>query len=374
MGMFVCWPVRVCPALELWPVRFKSEFLPLRVEGESGYTFAVGMTKDERPDVDQESKIGVTVNKGARGFVWKPWLVRWDAELFFGATTARRTVFSSSSGDAVGNDSLVRRLGGNYTILVFPSSRFPFKTSYQRAQSDSSEGEPETQGQTREKMSFSQSYRDKGGSMQLALGVDHASNFSGTKNPPGMLGVSLPGLDRPEDSSQEDRLTFSAKKRLLKHVVDLLGRLVRSERSSPEERSSNAVDSLIVNHNYEGAENWSVSTMGNLDNTHYGVTPLATDGVDAVTASSKPQDILFAIRQIVSYLSWRDKERPLTISASSRISQNETASHPDTPDESSTVTQSLNVSTMGRYQPSQAVSLWANVSVTHIGNHASSAT
>lgn len=179
VGIGVSWPIDGYSAINLWPVRFETMISPFRLAGETGYTFSSNMAKDERPSVDQMFMTDVGVSKGAKGFVWKPWLVRWDAGVSLGVTHTQQKVISSpSSTDASGNDSLMRRMKGKYDVFVFPKSRFPFKTYYERALGDSSEGEVYGQGDSNEKIGFSQDYQDKDGSTMIFMGGEHEESIS----------------------------------------------------------------------------------------------------------------------------------------------------------------------------------------------------
>ena len=366
--MITCWPDGVCLALELWPVRFKTLLSPLRVRGDSSYTFSSRMVKDQKPNVDQMSTTGLSLNKEAKGFVWKPWMVRWDAMLALSAATTQRKIFASQSGEKGGSDSLVRRMNADYNVLVFPSSRFPFKTFYSRTQADTSEGEEGGRGNFNEEIGFSQNYRDKDQTTKVSLDGIHSKSLSGVKRSKG-IGLLIPGVGISEGSSEVDSLTFSAKKRLLKHMVDVLGRLAKSTGRSSTGINENIDSALVVNHGYGGAENWSVNTMGNLSNSRFHVTPLPSTDIVAV---EKGRDMIFFSKQISSFLSWRSKSQPVVLSVSSRIAQNKSTSLvealTDESTKSESVTDTTNVSVRGSYDFSDSVRFGGNLSGNRIGN------
>lgn len=149
-------------------------------------------------------------------------------------------------------------------------------------------------------------------------------------------------------------------------------KLARSNYTSAEEISSNKNNAMIVNHSYSGAENWSISTMGNMDDTYYDVTNIAKDESNAGVSVENSMGMVFSIKQMVSFLSWRSEDMPINFSASSRISQNRSTTSMKALlggfVRSESLEQSINLAIGGSYELSQASHLGGNLRVNRVAS------
>ncbi|MEO5349328.1 MAG: hypothetical protein H7836_06755 [Magnetococcus sp. YQC-3] len=270
-GIAACAPVLGHAELEWWPVEMQARLSPLRVVGTSTYSIANKVAKGRRPNIDQMTMTDINISKMARGFLWRPWVLQWDAAAGVGVSTAQYTVFSAADGLQGGNDALSRRLEGSGTIYVLPESRFPFKAAYRRTQEDSSEGDPLARARIGDTFSLAQNYQNKEQDLTVAANAEHFQGRMGTKNISGAYGISFPSVDRYTDSTTLDTFSVSTQKRMLKQSVNALGRMVRGNHDTQDVGNSNQDIMFNVNHRYNEAKNWSVDTMGSINNARYEV-------------------------------------------------------------------------------------------------------
>ncbi|MBF0160990.1 MAG: hypothetical protein HQL88_01755 [Magnetococcales bacterium] len=361
-GAVACLPVCSYAEIDWWPMQLRTELSPWRVSGASSYVVADRMSKDRRPIVDQTSVLEVNLSKMARGFVWRPWLLQWDAMLGLGVASMQYKAFSTAEvGAPESYDSLIRHAEGRSTVYVLPESRFPFKASYRRAQEDSSEGRPEGHARVGDTIGIAQSYQNQEQDMKVSVDAEHFRGRAGTKNISGFHGISLPSVDHHEEPSSVDSISVSAQKRLLKQAVDVLGRLVRANQQAPDVTNDTQDMMLNVNHRYEGAKNWSVTSMGSINNARYVIDSHPTSG-DASTWQVQESGMVW--KQISSFASWRSEGMPLAAVASMRVADNQNTNQTNSnanPVATGTGNRAVHAMLGGNYDISPAVHLGSTV-------------
>lgn len=369
-GMVACHPVVAMAEMEWWPPEMKSQLSPFRVNGATSYTFSNRTAKGKRPNTDQMSVMTVAVNKMAKGFVWRPWVLQWDAAAGVGVTTMQSKVFASSqSGNEGGNDGLDRRLEGNSTIYVLPSSRFPFKASFRHTQEDSSEGRPAGQARIGNTISFMQTYRNPEQDANVVISAERFQGYMGTKNISGAYGISVPSVDRPEDYTDMDTLSVTAQKRMMKHTVDLLGKLARATQETQEVTNENQDITFNVNHRYDGAKHWSVINMGSFNDARFGVNTHPTAGG---VSSRQEQEAAMQWRQVSTFGTWRSEQAPLNAVASMRVADNQNTSMSKSAKGQQTegwaASRAMNVMLGGNYDASEALHFGSNLVGNQVDN------
>lgn len=369
-GMVACYPVVAVAEIEWWPPEMKSYLSPFRVTGASTYRASNRTAKGKRPNTDQISLMTVAVNKMAKGFVWRPWVLQWDAATSVGVTTTKSVVFASSQvGDPGGNVSLDRRLEGNSTIHVLPSSRFPFKASFKRSQDDSSEGRSEGQARIGNTISLMQSYRNQAQDTNVIFTAERFQGYMGTKNISGVYGVSVPSVNRPESYTDVDTVSVTAQKQVLKHAVDMLGKLVRANQTAQEVTNENQDMVFNVTHRYDGAKNWSVNSMGSFNNARFGVENHPTG---AAVSARQEQESTMQWQQLNSFGNWRSEQIPVSAMASMRVadSQNSSLSKSSVgkPTEGWSASRAMNLMLGGNYDASETLHFGGNMVGNQTGN------
>lgn len=363
LGIIVLWPLCAHSGLKLWPIRSKTRLTPVRVGGSVNLDYMNKMVKDKKAVSDYKLSTSLSMGKGARGFLWKPWILQWNGTLGIGATSSQNVPITHEESEG-NTDALSRNLFGNFDLSVFPQSRFPFKILYKRDLADFTEGLSGGQGDFRETMSLSQNYRNKEQDTQVALNFDHKKSHSGIKNISGIFGISIPTLSQYDTNAGSDALSLSVDKRLANHAFRFLGALNRSDELSGGSMGTLINSTLILNHSLEGSQNWSLNNMGNLSETYNrtaGSGPFGTND----------QKALATAQQISSFGYWRSDDKPLAFSASARVSQSRDIStiqqnRTGDVDNQDFRAHSMNFSLGGNFDPSPTISLSGTFTANHL--------
>ncbi|MBF0181833.1 MAG: hypothetical protein HQM03_17590 [Magnetococcales bacterium] len=346
-----------------WPVRFKGEFTPWRVWGTSGYQIASTMNKDRKSHIAQLSTTNLNLSRGARGFVWKPWVLRWNAMAMLGGTSTQQQVIASPNGQKSSNDSLARNVYGGMDFTVLPESRYPLKVYVNRSASDSSEGNSSSSGVVNsagqaarhEAFGFSQDYRNQDGDVRANLRLDHTLDLTGRRDQPKLFGLTLPSIHQRETSYGNDVVALSISKRMEEQSIDLALRHSmakgRSNQDGQSSRGSNQEDSAILNHTLTSGKVWSVNSLGNFSRVH------------AQSITTQREDAFVRAWQLGNSAFWRSEETPLFLSGSMRFSSNnQTFSQGGKGD---ATTRQINMVSGGNYQFSPQMAINATFSANH---------
>lgn len=348
----------VMAELSLWPVKFKAQASPWRVWGSSGYQLTSNMNKDRKSSLVQVSTSNVNLSRNFQGYVWKPWVVRWNTSMIVGGTSMQNKVYTSPNDQDSDSDSLARNVYGGLDFTVLPESRFPFKVYYNRTSADSSEGTGTHggQGTMREGLGFSQDYKNQEGDLRMVLRLDHSRDVMGSKNIAGMYGVSMPSIDQKSGFFNSDTLSLGITKTFEGHFVDLAGKHYVTENAFEGTKTVSQDDSVIFNHAMTGSKVWSASSLGNFSKLH------------TVAQSTQRDEGFFSTWQLGNFASWRSEEMPLMLSNSVRVGSNTQQYASDGAGKA--ITRHVSLVTGGNYQVSPAMAV--NAAVT--GNYQESET
>ncbi|MBF0295660.1 MAG: hypothetical protein HQL96_10775 [Magnetococcales bacterium] len=353
-------PVRA--EFTFWPVRFRGEFSPWRVWGNSGYQIASTMNKDHKSHIAQLSTTNLNLSRSARGFVWKPWVLRWNAMAMVGGTSTQQQVIASPTGQTPGNDSLTRNVYGGLDFTVLPESRYPLKVYGNRSATDSSEGNSSSTGvvnsagqaSRNETFGFSQDYRTLEGDLRANLRLDHTRDLTGRRNQPKLFGMTLPSIHQRETSYSNDVLSLSISKRMEEQSIDLSLRHAmakgKSDQDGQSTRGFNQEDSAILNHTMTSGKVWSVNSLGNFSRVH------------AQSISKQREDAFTRAWQLGNSAFWRSEESPLFLSGSLRFSSNDQTFSQGGKD---STTRQINMVSGGNYQFSPQMAINATFSANH---------
>ncbi|MBF0438889.1 MAG: hypothetical protein HQL93_07175 [Magnetococcales bacterium] len=306
-GLFVASPA--WGELNLWPVRFKGQLSPWRVWGYSGYQLSSNMIKDQRPSTEHISTTNVNLSRGAKGFVWKPWVVQWNAEVAVGGTTTQRMILASVNNREPDTTSLSRDVSGRYDFTVLPESRFPLKVYYNRLANDVSEGLTMSGGRSSQKdaMGLVQEYKSQEGDLRALARWDHSRDLMGGKNKWGYEGVSIPSLDTIENHYTSDLKSLGVTQIIEGQSVDLQLKRAMDWNQSQGNKARLIDDAAVLSHSVVGGQVWSVNTLGNLSKLH------------ATLNTETQAENFFKTRQLGSSTFWRSEDMPLFVSGSGRV-------------------------------------------------------
>ncbi|MBF0127331.1 MAG: hypothetical protein HQM02_08990, partial [Magnetococcales bacterium] len=294
-------------AFQFWPVRFKAQPVPWRVWGFSGFQLTSSMMKDNKSNMDHVSIVNANLSRGYKGYVWKPWVVQWNAMASVGANSTQRFIWASASGKDTNSDSLMRTFSGAFDVAVLPESRFPLKVVYNRTMDDSSEGEGNGgQANLRELIGLSQDYKNAEGDVRVALRLDHNRDLRGSKNHAGLYGLSVPAIDRNEGRFTSDTLSLGISKSFEEQTADLFLKRSVARSHFQGAKSATTDDSVVFNHTLTGGKVWSANSLGNYSR------------IQAAVTSSQREEAFLTNQQLGTSAFWRSEEMPLFFSGSIR--------------------------------------------------------
>ncbi len=149
-------PEAPAPATE----RPRWSLAPIRWGGRAGFEYRRA-TNAGQPT---QSSFIEDVTVGATTFIWQPWFVQLAGSI---GLVANQVDNGGSSGDSTGAT-------GNFSLSVFPTSRFPFLLSYDRGDSRTS-GDFFGLDYRSERWGLRQSYRTRDGQTSAALTADRST-------------------------------------------------------------------------------------------------------------------------------------------------------------------------------------------------------
>ncbi len=352
-GLFVAVPAWA--EFKIWPVRFKSKVAPWRVWGYSGYQLTSSMIKDQKSNIDQMTTTNVNLMKSAKGYIWRPWVLMWNAQGMIGATSNQRIVWTSANTTDTDSDSLARSFAGGFDFTVLPESRFPFKAYYNRSLDDSTEGENNVgQATVRETVGFSQDYKNKEGDFQVALRLDHSRDLLGSKNITGLYGVSVPSVDHLHGRYTLDTLSLGISKLFEQQTVDLYFKRSLAQSEFQGETNTSLDDTVVLNHSLNGGKRWAVNSLGNYSSIH--TTSQAISKAEAFSTNQQLGNSLF----------WRSESMPLFLSGSTRVGVDTQEILPGSGGKA--IARNISVVAGGNYQFSPATSLNFSVNANYQEN------
>lgn len=284
-------------------------FLPLHWSGQVSYSY----NYVENTGVQSEST-NMLVGANAVGYVWRPWFATTSLALNVGLSNTETT--SSSSDSTVG--------AGNFSLSVFPRSRFPFSLSYSRTDSRSQQYQDvsSVSGETSNivtRLTLRQSYRPRAYSQlynAFYIATDYDAESYGSKN------ISY-GLDYSLRVSQQ---TFEA-------VGTHLETRVRGAAGKP------VSDVLSLAYVYTPSAELGVNSLFSYVDIDPGGTSTSTDS------------------QAFGAFHWRPEHRAVSVSGGVRLSETKTEGA------TSTVSRNLNTTLGLGYRVTRALNLSANASV-----------
>jgi hypothetical protein len=299
-----------------------GKYLPLNLSGSLSYGygyFTAGGTESETTNL-----IG-SIN--ASGYVWQPWFATTSAALSLGLSNTETTSSSSDSTQA----------SGNFSLSVFPRSRFPFSLNYSRSDSriDSFSNMTQVSGDSQHRVSrltLRQIY--EGRSSRRSIGSRTSVWFSSTN------------FNSNSINSDNETMGLQFTMRLAPHSFS----------ASASHSTSSASDSLI-----KPVTDVASLTHAYIPDSDLGVTSLATVvKIDNGLGTSKN-----TITQVSSNFYWRPEHRAVNVSGGVRVSESETLSEGVNSER-----KSLNTNLGLSYRLTRRISMGASMSLgtSHTGN------
>ncbi|MBF0135903.1 MAG: hypothetical protein H7833_15545 [Magnetococcus sp. DMHC-1] len=279
--------------------------------------FNRNLVKDKPAVAGRQILTNLNLSRGSQGYVWKPWLLKWESQMNVGINSQLNLVDASPNPSDASTEALARTMGGSLNIQVVPESRFPFRANYDYNNADSSEGTAGGQGGNRQKLSLSQDYRNLERDSQLGVRLDLSRDMSGTKNISGFEGISIPSVGKITNDSKTQSMSVSWNKRLTTQTVDVFGKMDNANNSTQDTIVRSRDKSVVLRHDYTGGPSISVNSMGSwslsdIQNTN--ISPMGR------------QDSLWNSQweQINNSIFWRPEGKSYSVVSTSRVSQNTT--------------------------------------------------
>ncbi|HEC17768.1 MAG TPA: hypothetical protein ENI97_00295 [Gammaproteobacteria bacterium] len=286
-----------------------SAFVPLSQSGQVSYRYSYTDSAGS-----QTESTNLLLGWSASGYIWQPWFATSSLALNVGLSNSVSN--TSSSEGTVGS--------GNFTVGVFPSSRFPFSLTYSR-----------TDSRTQQSYDFTP--------------VSGDSSFRVTR-------LTMRQVYRPRRSNQ----LYNAWYDTTRFDGGGFGSLSSSYGVDFQSRGSSQSITASANHSESGVRGASGDSKTDVFSASYTYTPNTELGVNTlfshVIVSPQTGDTQSTDSQLFGSFAWRPEHRVVSVSGGIRMSEvrNDGAT--------STVSRSLNTSLGLSYRVSRALNV--NLSAT----------
>lgn len=281
-----------------------GSFLPLSWSGSVSYNYSYAASQGTESETT-----GLRTGINATGYVWRPWFATTSLAMNVGVSNTETTTTSADSTSVT----------GDFSLGVFPRSRFPFSLSYSRTDSRSETFQDLTQasGETNiqiSRWSLRQTYRPRRGSQQYNAWY-YLTQFNG-------------------ENIDSESTTYGLEYQLRHNKQSLTASATHSDSQVAGSDNKPTADVISISHVYSPSGEMGVNTIGSYVETDTGGgSNVSKDG------------------QAASSFFWRPEHRSVSVYGGARLSELRSESV------TTTVTRSLNTSLGVGYRVTRAMNV-----------------
>lgn len=270
------------------------------------------------------------VSRSGMGYFIEPYISRWRSDFNAGLALSK-TLTLDSAQDSGFTQISAPDMQSNLELGIFPQSRFPVSLYFNRSDRANSEGGSAGRGsaQVSQKFGLKQDFQSESNDLTASIQGEHRNDNMGERARPKLQTFLIPGISSGEGTNVSNMLNLRIDRRFAQNTLGITARHSDNTRTTSRTASNNREQGIVVTHSFSPKENLSANnllTAGIMNNHHL------TKGSGFVNQGDLRERASSNIQQISTDVFWRAAERPLSISGSVRVAQEEESSFLDLTD------------------------------------------